>query len=430
MRSPARISCCFLSTRSLAPLALGAILTARAVGGIAFATAFGSWVDRRTSIAPLLLALAGSSIGYGLLGLTTDFALLFVIAAVPAAIGAAAFSQSIALVKRNFDHANVRTVDRAIGVMRASWSLAWAIGPAIGAAVVVLFGFRGGVFRERRVRRDRPGDAGAGARETGSSAPRNPRDPNSLERRLRGRARLRGPRPVSHRAVHGIDPASHRPHYDAGRSEERCRPGVQPLCGAGNRGHGRAHLEAAQARPAHGDRAGFVAFVAYFVVLALAQSVAAVLWAQILRAIAIALVTYLGIGFLHSLMPHRAGAAAALFSNAGQVGSVLSALGAGLLAQAFGYTSIFAACAVLSAAGLWSDLARADRGWLERRRTQVASAGASAKVRFVENVVLPYFMAISIRLGPLRASAAATAAPIASRSSARAAGTPIDAESA
>ena len=98
--------------------------------------------------------------------------------------------------------------------------------------------------------------------------------------------------------------------------------------------------------------AGFVAFVAYFVALALAQSVAAVLWAQILRAIAIALVTYLGIGFLHSLMPHRAGAAAALFSNAGQVGSVLSALGAGLLAQAFGYTSIFAACAVLSAAGL------------------------------------------------------------------------------
>ena len=76
------------------------------------------------------------------------------------------------------------------------------------------------------------------------------------------------------------------------------------------------------------------------------------LLAQILRAISIALVTYLGISFLHSFMPHRAGAAAALFSNAGQLGSVFAALGAGLLAQAFGYDSIFAACAILSAAGL------------------------------------------------------------------------------
>ena len=74
--------------------------------------------------------------------------------------------------------------------------------------------------------------------------------------------------------------------------------------------------------------------------------------AQILRAIGIALVTYLGIGFLQSLLPHRAGAAAALFSNAGQLGSVFAALGAGVLAQAFGYAFIFVACAILSAAGL------------------------------------------------------------------------------
>ena len=97
---------------------------------------------------------------------------------------------------------------------------------------------------------------------------------------------------------------------------------------------------------------GFAAFVAYFVALALARSVGLVFWAQILRAIGIALVTYLGIGFLQSLLPHRAGAAAALFSNAGQVGSVLAALGVGALAQAFGYASIFVACAILSAAGL------------------------------------------------------------------------------
>ena len=58
---------------------------------------------------------------------------------------------------------------------------------------------------------------------------------------------------------------------------------------------------------------GFAAFVAYFAVLVFAQSVALVLWAQILRAIAIGIVSYLGIGFLHSLLPHRPGVAAALF---------------------------------------------------------------------------------------------------------------------
>jgi SET family sugar efflux transporter-like MFS transporter len=105
-----------------------------------------------------------------------------------------------------------------------------------------------------------------------------------------------------------------------------------------------------------GERAaivvGFAAFVAYFVALTLARSVGAVFWAQILRAIAIGLVSYLGISYLQSLMPHRAGAAAALFSNSGQLGSVLAALGVGGLAQAFGYGSIFIVCAVLSAAGL------------------------------------------------------------------------------
>ena len=130
----------------LGPLALSAILTARALCGIAFATTFGAWVDRKTSVAPLLLALAGSAVGYALLGFTTDFAVLLVIASVPIAIGAAAFSQSIVLVKRNFDRSSPHTANRAIGVMRASWSLAWAIGPAVGALIVGSAGFRAAFF--------------------------------------------------------------------------------------------------------------------------------------------------------------------------------------------------------------------------------------------------------------------------------------------
>lgn len=71
----------------LGPVPLSAILTARALSGITFGTAFGTWVDRRTSVAPLLIALGGSSLDYALLAFTTNFAFLLVIAAVPIAIG-------------------------------------------------------------------------------------------------------------------------------------------------------------------------------------------------------------------------------------------------------------------------------------------------------------------------------------------------------
>jgi SET family sugar efflux transporter-like MFS transporter len=128
---------------ALSPISLSAVLTVRALGGIAFATAFGACLDRRTSVRPLLLALAGTSIGYAFLAFTTNFAGLLFIAAGPIALGAPAFSQSIALAKRHFERESLYTANRAIGVLRASWSLAWAIGPAIGALVANQFGFRG-----------------------------------------------------------------------------------------------------------------------------------------------------------------------------------------------------------------------------------------------------------------------------------------------
>lgn len=336
----------------LGPLALSTILTARALSGIAFGTAFGAWIDRRTTLAPLLLALGGSAVGYALLGFTTDFVFLLVIGAVPIAIGAAAFSQSITLVRRQFDGASLHTASRAIGVMRASWSLAWAIGPAIGALVVAAAGFRAAflasaasaaialatlaLVRARPVRAD---PTHAYRRKPANGGPAIALAFAALA--LFHTAMFLGSIPL---------PIVLTTSLGGGKSDVGV---TMSLC---------AGLEIVVMgvliwRPLQrGERAaivaGFAAFVAYFVALALARSVGAVFWAQILRAVGIALVTYLGIGFLQSLLPHRAGAAAALFSNSGQLGSVLAALSVGGLAHAFGYASIFSVCAVLSAAGL------------------------------------------------------------------------------
>lgn len=336
----------------LSPLSLSAVLTARALSGIAFSSAFGAWIDKRTSVAPLLLALGGSAVGYALLGFTTDFVALLVIAAIPVAIGAAAFSQSIALAKRNFAHASPHTLNRAIGVLRASWSLAWAIGPAIGALLIGAAGFRGAFFAS----------AASGAIALATLA------------LVRSRAALADAGPSSRPKTANGGPAIALAFaalvlfYTAMFLGSIPLPIVLTTSLGGTEGDVGITMSLCAAleivimgaliwKPLQrGERvaivAGFAAFIVYFVALTLVRSVGGVFWAQIPRAIGIAFVTYLGISFLHSLMPHRAGAAAALFSNTGQVGSVLAALSVGGLAKAFGYGSIFGVCAVLSATGL------------------------------------------------------------------------------
>jgi SET family sugar efflux transporter-like MFS transporter len=336
----------------LGPLGLSAILTVRALSAIAFSTAFGVWIDKRTTLAPLLLALAGSSVGYALLGFTTSFVVLFVISAVPIAIGSAAFSQSIALVKREFHRASPHTVNRAIGVMRASFSLAWAIGPMIGAILVATTGFRGAFLASAA--------SGTIALATLTLVRARPLAADAIH--------IHRAKPVNGGLAILLAFAALALFHTAMFLGSIALPIVLTTSLGGTESDVGITMSLCAAleivvmgvliwRPLRrGERVaivvGFAAFIVYFIALALAHSVGAVFWAQIARAIGIALVTYLGISFLQSLMPHRAGAAAALFSNSGQLGQVLAALGTGGLAKAFGYESIFFVCATLSAAGL------------------------------------------------------------------------------
>jgi SET family sugar efflux transporter-like MFS transporter len=80
--------------------------------------------------------------------------------------------------------------------------------------------------------------------------------------------------------------------------------------------------------------------------------VTVVLAAQAVRAVAIGIVGCLGIGYAQSVLQGRVGAAAALFANSVNAGLLLSGLGTGALAEAFGYRALFVACAGLSILGL------------------------------------------------------------------------------
>ena len=302
----------------------------------------------------MLLALAAAGVGYGALAFTTNFTTLLLIAAFPMAIGASSFPLSIALVKRHFDLNDKGSAHRAIGVIRASWSLAWAFGPLIGAAAVQAFDFPGAFLTSSAfavgallvfslVRETPLADA---ASQPHHYRPEEPARGLAITLAFAAFALFHMAMFMGSIALPIVLTTSlGGVEADVGWSFSICAALEIVVMGA-----------LIWRPPGRGERAaivaGFAAFTAYYGVLTHAPSVEVVLWAQILRAISIGFVSYLGIGFMQALMPRRAGAAAALFASAAQLGSVMSALVTGALAQAFGFAAVFPACAVLCGAGL------------------------------------------------------------------------------
>jgi MFS transporter, SET family, sugar efflux transporter len=125
------------------PLELGIFLAAFALSGIAVNTAFGRWFDSRPSMVPIFLVLVTTTAGYLLLTTTTRFYLLLLIACGPLATSLACFPQLFALAKGHLDQVGADTAERGIAMVRGTWSIAWAIGPALGALVISRFDFRG-----------------------------------------------------------------------------------------------------------------------------------------------------------------------------------------------------------------------------------------------------------------------------------------------
>jgi SET family sugar efflux transporter-like MFS transporter len=302
---------------------------------------------------PLFLALFMTVVGYALLTVTNRFLLLLLIAALPLGTAAAGFPQLFALAKGHLDQIGEQTAERGTAMMRATWSVAWAIGPALGALVITFFEFRGvflttalcavlasaiiGLARVRATRRTMPADANQTSvhptiRETGFAA-------SSLT--FFQMAMFMGSIALPIVVTQKLGGTN----GDVGLIFSVC-----------------AFLEvlvmlAFVLRPSISGThrwlsAGFVAFVLYFFVITWAPSVAILLLAQVLRAIGIGIVGYHGISYIQVLMPDRVGSAATLFSNTANAGFLLAGLAAGGWAQLFGYRSMFLACAVLSGLGL------------------------------------------------------------------------------
>lgn len=336
----------------LSPLALGTFLAVPALSGILIRMAFGRWLDRVPTAVPLFVALLMTAVGYGLLSVTTQYHLLLLIAGLPLGTSVAAFPQLIALAKGHLDQVDQETTERGLAIMRATWSVGWAVGPALGALVITLFEFSG-VFLTTTLCAVTATLIVAVARVRASCrTSTTPVNPTSRQRIIRTTVFAASSLTLFHMAVFmGSIALPIMVTRDLGGTKADVGA-IFSVC---------AFLEILVMltfviRPSRpGERgwlsAGFVAFVLYFLVIARAPSVTAILAAQLLRAIGIGFIGYLGISYPQALMPDRVGSAATLFSNTTNAGSLLAGLAAGGWAQTFGYPSLFLACAGLSALG-------------------------------------------------------------------------------
>ncbi len=333
----------------MGPLAVGIFLTTRAAGAIAISMLFGAWFDRRASLWPLLVTLSAGAIGYALMTTTTNFALLCLIGAIPQGLGAAAFPLIFAIAKVGSAGARPVAIARSITMLRASFSLAWGVGPALGAIVVrednynALFWvsalFSGLAFLPLALKRV----AASSASEEATASPRLGGAVTLAAASFTLFSMAIGIGAVALPIAITVDFAGTK--GDVGLAASLCALLEVPV------------MMAIAVRPSYflgrkGIGIGFIALALYFVAAGLAPSSGALVWAQILRAVGIGLVSCIGISYLQDLMPNRVGAASVLYANTSQIGQLLAGLAAGAWAQAYNYHSLFWPCVVISLAGL------------------------------------------------------------------------------
>jgi SET family sugar efflux transporter-like MFS transporter len=237
-------------------------------------------------------------------------------------------------------------------MMRATWSIAWAVGPALGAIVISLFDFRGVflaaalcvvvaavIVPSARMNAFRP-------------TPKTSLELPSSSRTIRQvgfaassltffhMAMFMGSIALPVVATHELGGTK----ADVGLIFSLCAFLEVPVMFA-------FVLRPSAAGARSWISAGFLAFMLYFLTITWSPSVSILLAAQVLRALGIGLIAYQGISYMQALMPNQAGSAATLFSNTANLGFLFASLSAGGWAQTFGYRSMFLACAFLSVLG-------------------------------------------------------------------------------
>ncbi|MDG6106300.1 MFS transporter [Dactylosporangium aurantiacum] len=342
----------------LSPVQVGVFMSLIAASGLAVSTWLGRRFDASHGRWPALVAVAAPAAGYLALTTTTSYALLLLIAGALLGAGMAAFPQLFALARTHLDGAS--GAGRAgTPLLRSVWSLAWAIGPLIGAGVLAWQGYRGllvltalafglvalPVLLLGPTPAPAPGPAeDAGARRAGRTVLLA-----AASFTLFHTAMLAGSVALPLYVTRTLD----RPDSVVGLLFSACAiveiPAALALV---------LLPERARRRPV--ILAGMVVFVAYFLLVAASTTVAGLVGTQVARGVGIAVVGALGITYMQDLLPGATGRATTLFANTLTFGSLVSGVLGGAAVQALGPRAALLLCGGIAAAG-WVLLAAAGR---------------------------------------------------------------------
>jgi SET family sugar efflux transporter-like MFS transporter len=333
----------------LSPLQVGVFISLISLSGLVVSTWLGRRYDRSQSRWPALVAVVAAAAGYASLATTTSYPVLLLIAAGLLSAGTAAFPQLFALARTHQDGADGPAARRRTPALRSTWSLAWAIGPMIGAAVLASGGYHRLLLSTALALL-----VVAGPLLLLGRTPRPHRD----EPARPGRERLTRPMLLAagsfvcfHTAMLSgsvalplyVTGTLHEPDSQVGLLFTVCALVEIPTA------------LATMLLPAGVRKkvilAGMTLFAVYFVLVATATTMPLLIGTQVARGIALASAGTLGITYVQDLAPHSPGRATTLFANTLTIGSLVSGLLAGATAQALGFRTALLACAAIAVAG-------------------------------------------------------------------------------
>ncbi len=342
----------------MSPVVFGGFMTINSLGAVALSTALAHWSDTRYSRRSMLVLGSVCGIaGYGAYAFLRDPLWLTLIGAVVLGVSSITFSQLFAHAREVVQRSDVPQGDMPLymNVFRMCIALAWTIGPAIGAWIMLHYSYRGlfltaaavyGLFL-LAVLRYIP------ARPPTPALDQTPRLPL---RRALGRADLLayfiGFTLVYAAATMGMMNLPLLILQTLGGTEQQvgltyCVAPVFELPFMFFFG-----LLASKGDQARIIRAGVLLAVIYYALLTLVAAPWQVYPLQIISAAITAVTAGVAITFFQNYLPDLPGTATNLYSNASRIGSTIGYLLFGALATGLGYRAVFHVCTALSAIAL------------------------------------------------------------------------------
>jgi SET family sugar efflux transporter-like MFS transporter len=326
----------------LTPLQIGVWASVAAIGGITASWWLGRQFDRRPARTYAIAVTFLGAAGYLLLPRVSSFPVLLLMAAtVLGAIGAA-FPQLFALARSVLGEGAAGR--RSAPLLRSAWSLAWAVGPLLGALVLSrggyswLMGTAAVVFLASALTVfavPRPAAVPAATSSPGGA-------PILLTASvtLFFTAMFAGGLALPLFVTRGL----HQQPASVGVLFSVCAA-VEVVATLG--------LAAVPARIS--QRAvilgGFGSFVAYYALTVVSTGLPMLIAGQVLRGIGIAVVGAAGIRYFQDLLAPATGRATTLFANASTAGLLVSGIISGVAVEHFGFRTTLALCGVVAALG-------------------------------------------------------------------------------